>query len=519
MKTRKIGLANYLAYGSGDFLGAGTTALTAAWLLYFYTTFCGLTPIEATFIFAMARVLDAVVSPLMGFLTDNFGSTWLGKRFGRRKFFILLGIPCVFSYSFMWVGDMGYWYYLLTYLLFDIVYTMVLVPYETLVPEMTDDFKQKTKFSGARIALAQLSAILAAFLPGILLGYFGKDNAVSFFYSSLVFSIICALVLTLVYFFTWERPRDQMSEASLRAEKERQSLTLSQSLKRLNVELVSTLRIRIFRQHLGMYLGGYIAQDVFNAVFTYYVVFVLMQSPTMASNLMGTMAILQFIAVIGMIPLCIRFGPAPSYRFVVCLFGLSALSYAVLWYSGLHDTFSLLLLISALAGIGRGGINYVPWNTYTYIADVDEVITAQRREGIFAGIMTLTRKASQAGAVMLVGIVLQLSGFVSGQSVQAPSVSHTILMILSFGTVCVLALGFLVSLRFKLNLQTHSVLREETLKMREAGRPVPEKITPQARATVEMLAGMPYESLWGNNNIGYLNRHNGDKPVTHVTQP
>lgn len=58
MKTRKIGLANYLAYGSGDFLGAGTTALTAAWLLYFYTTFCGLTPIEATFIFAMGRDLD-----------------------------------------------------------------------------------------------------------------------------------------------------------------------------------------------------------------------------------------------------------------------------------------------------------------------------------------------------------------------------------------------------------------------------------------------------------------------------
>ncbi|MCV9878533.1 MFS transporter [Brenneria izbisi] len=519
MKTRKIGLANYLAYGSGDFLGAGTTALTAAWLLYFYTTFCGLTPIEATFIFAMARVLDAVVSPLMGFLTDNFGSTWLGKRFGRRKFFILLGIPCVFSYSFMWVGDMGYWYYLLTYLLFDIVYTMVLVPYETLVPEMTDDFKQKTKFSGARIALAQLSAILAAFLPGILLGYFGKDNAVSFFYSSLVFSIICAAVLTLVYLFTWERPRDQMSEASRRAEKERQSLSLVDSLKRLNVELLSTLRIRIFRQHLGMYLGGYIAQDVFNAVFTYYVVFVLMQSPTVASNLMGTMAILQFIAVIGMIPLCIRFGPAPSYRLVVCLFGLSAISYSLLWYSNLHDAFSLLLLISALAGLGRGGINYVPWNTYTYIADVDEVITAQRREGIFAGIMTLTRKASQAGAVMLVGVVLQLSGFVSGQSVQSPEVSHTILMILSFGTVGVLAVGFLVSLRFKLNLQTHSVLREETQKMREAGRPVPERLTPEARVVVEMLAGMPYESLWGNNNIGYLNRNKANDPITRVTQP
>ncbi|WP_172893876.1 MFS transporter [Buttiauxella agrestis] len=512
MKTRKIGLANYLAYGSGDFLGAGTTALTAAWLLYFYTTFCGLTPIEATFIFAMARVLDAVVSPLMGFLTDNFGSTWLGKRFGRRKFFILLGIPLVFSYSFMWVGEMSYWYYLVTYLIFDVVYTMILVPYETLVPEMTDDFKQKTKFSGARISMAQLSAILAAFLPGILLNHFGKDNAVSFFYSSLVFATLCAIVLTFVWFFTWERPRSEWTEAALRAEEEKKTLTFAQSMKRLNVELTSTLRVKIFRQHLGMYLGGYIAQDVFNAVFTYYVVFVLMQSASMASSLLGTMAILQFIAVIGMIPLCIKYGPAPSYRMVVVLFGLSSVSYAVLYYAGLSDVFSLLMLVSAIAGLGRGGINYVPWNTYTYIADVDEVITGQRREGIFAGIMTLTRKASQAGAVMLVGIVMQLSGFVSGQTTQPPAVSHTILMILSFGTVAVLACGFLVSLRFKLNLQTHSVLREETAKMREAGRPVPEATTPEARATVEMLAGMPYDTLWGNNNIGYLNRNKPAAP-------
>ncbi|QGY28789.1 MFS transporter [Pantoea cypripedii] len=512
MRSRKIGLGHYLAYGSGDFLGAGTTALTAAWLLYFYTTFCGLTPIEATFIFAAARVLDALVSPLMGFLTDNFGSTWLGKRFGRRKFFILLGIPCVFSYSLMWIADMHFWWYLLTYLLFDIVYTMILVPYETLVPEMTDDFKQKTRFSGARIALAQLSAILAAFLPGILIGWFGKENPLSFFYASLVFSVICALVLTLVWRFTWERHPEDFSAESLRAEQQKSQLTLLQSLKRLYIELASTLRIRIFRQHLGMYLGGYIAQDVFNAVFTWYVVFVLMQSAQIASSLMGTMAVLQFIAVMGMIPLCIRLGPAPAYRLVVVLFGLSALSYAALWYTGMNNSMTLLVLISGLAGLGRGGINYVPWNTYTYIADVDEVITGQRREGIFAGIMTLTRKASQAGAVMLVGIVLQLAGFVSGQTIQVPAVGHTILAILTIGTVCVLTCGFLVSLRFKLNLHTHTVLRAETLKMRDAGRVVPERITPEAREIVETLAGMPYENLWGNNNVGYLNRHHPAAP-------
>ena len=48
--------------------------------------------------------------------------------------------------------------------------------------------------------------------------------------------------------------------------------------------------------------------------------------------------------------------------------------------------------------------------------------------------------------------------------------------------------------------------------MRESGRVMPEAITPQARATVEMLSGMPYESLWGNNNIGYLNRNKPAAP-------
>lgn len=84
-----------------------------------------------------------------------------------------------------------------------------------------------------------------------------------------------------------------------------------------------------------------------------------------------------------------------NYSLVVSLFGLSVIAYSVLWYAGLSDIYTLLLLVSAIAGLGHGSINYVPWNIYTYIADVDETITAQRLEGIFAGIMTLTRKASQ----------------------------------------------------------------------------------------------------------------------------
>lgn len=63
-------------------------------------------------------------------------------------------------------------------------------------------------------------------------------------------------MLTFVWFFTQERPREEWTEAALRAEEEKKSLTLSQSMNRLFVELSSTLRIRIFRQHLECILAA-----------------------------------------------------------------------------------------------------------------------------------------------------------------------------------------------------------------------------------------------------------------------
>ena len=503
MSKRPVKLVNYIAYGCGDFLGAGTTALTAAWLLYFYTTFCGLSPIQATTIFAAARVVDAVASPLMGYLTDNFGGTWLGKQFGRRKFFIMLGIPAIFSYATMWIGGMSYAYYLISYVIFDLVYTMVLVPYETLAPEMSNDFVEKAKFSGARILTAQFSAVVAALLPGVLINHFGKDSPSSFFYAGLIFAGICCVMLLMVYCFTWERSREEVEAMH---PKNAAKLSFGQSMQKLVIELASTLKIRIFRLHLGMYLGGYIAQDVFNAVFTYYVVFVLMQDPSVASKIMGVMAMLQFVGVSCVIPLCIRFGPAPAYRIVTSVFGVAAIAYGLLHMSSFNGSIIALYGVSCVAGLGRGGINYIPWNIYTYIADVDEAVTGQRREGIFAGVMTLTRKASQAGAVMLIGILMQASGFVSGAKVQSPEVQQTIMTVLSVGTVIVLLCGIAISTKFKLNQETHKLLREETERMKAAGRPVPNEISAKNRRVVEELTGMVYTDLWGNNSVGYLNR-------------
>ncbi|HHT0069882.1 TPA: MFS transporter [Raoultella ornithinolytica] len=502
--ARKITLKHYLSYGSGDFFGMGTTALTGAWLLFFYTNFCHLSAVEAASIFAIARVFDAIASPLMGYITDNFGHTFLGKKFGRRKFFILSGIPAVFSYCFIWVSDMGYLYYLLTYLVFELVYSMVLVPYETLVPEMTDDFKKKTRFSGARISFAQLSYIITAYLPALFFSWYGKDNPHAFFYAGLVIAIICAIALTLVYCNTWERERSVDQQAPPAAS--------GSLLNRFFSDALSTLKVKAFRTHLGMYLGGFIAQDVFNAVFTYYVIYVLFQTATVSSELLGIMSIMQLIAVLCMIPLCIHWGPAPAYRLAVAFFALACLTYGFLWL-GDFTHLAVLMLVSAVAGFGRGGINYIPWNTYTYMADVDEAITGLRREGIFAGVMTMTRKASQAVAVMLVGVLLQLAHFNPGQPQQPASVHYIILAVLSLGTTLLLIGGYLASCRFTLNIKTHAVLREECDRMRLAGGPLA-PASPQNQRILEEITGLRYQELWGNNSVSRLSRQPDADTVT-----
>lgn len=67
-------------------MGSGALAISGAWLIYFYTTFCNLSVVEAAAIFSVASILDAISNPVMGYISDNFYNTKIGRRFGRRRF-------------------------------------------------------------------------------------------------------------------------------------------------------------------------------------------------------------------------------------------------------------------------------------------------------------------------------------------------------------------------------------------------------------------------------------------------
>ena len=91
--TKKITIARGVGYGLVDLMGGGAFTIIGAFLLFFYTTFAGLTPVQGASIIAIARIVDAVASLFIGSISDNFYKTKLGQKFGRRRFFLLIGAP------------------------------------------------------------------------------------------------------------------------------------------------------------------------------------------------------------------------------------------------------------------------------------------------------------------------------------------------------------------------------------------------------------------------------------------
>ena len=210
------------------------------------------------------------------------------------------------------------------------------------------------------------------------------------------------------------------------------------------------------------------------------------------------MAFAQLVAVACFIPLILWIQPAPSYRLACSLYILGILGLIWLYHFKPANVALLLYIPVLIAGLGRGGLNFIPWNIYNYIADVDEIVTGERREGIFAGVMIFVRKTTMAAAVMAVGLILQAGGLVAGATTQSSTARTTIVVLMAIGPILLLVMGILISMKFKLTKKTHAILMREIARFK-SGESTP--ATAKDKRIVEDLTGWPYERLWGKNNV------------------
>ncbi|MGQ3054605.1 MAG: MFS transporter [Roseateles sp.] len=491
--SRPITLRHTLSYGSANLLGSGALAIASAWLLYFYTTFCGLTVVEAATIFAVANIIDAISNPVIGYVSDNFYNTRLGRKFGRRRFFILVGIPAVLIYPLMWLEGFGFWYYLSMFVLFELVYTMIMVPYETLATEMTDDFAVRSKLTGSKAMFGKVANFLAAFIPAQLFLVYSKDSATPFLLTGIIYALIMCGAMAALYVSSWERPAHEVVHE--------RAGSLWQALKKLCKDMLSTFHLKIFRKHLGMYLLGFGAEWLFASIFTYFIIFAIGQDKATVGYLNSFSSVMQLISTMAFIGLCIKFGFARPYRIALLVVCGSVLAYAALFYLGWSKEATVIALfaITAVFGLGTGGVYYIPWTVYTFLADVDEVLTGRRREGIYAGAMTFAGKITRSIIVFAMGWLLGQFGFLSGQAAQPDTAVNAIVGIFTLGVIALGLGGVYYTYQMKLDRKNHALLLQEIARIKAGGRIA--DAPAEARAVAEELTGWKYEQCWGNNPL------------------
>lgn len=491
---RKITIPVSIGYGVTDIMGGGAFTVIGAWLLFFYTTFVGLSPVEAASIVAIARIVDAIVSLFMGSFTDHFYKNYLGKKFGRRRFFLLIGAPLMLVYALLWLDGMTWGFYLAVYLAFEIIAAMVLIPWETLPSEMSKEFNSRTKMSTCRMFFSATGTFLATFIPGLLIGFFGEHNANAYLINGVVFAVLFMVCVFISWKVTWER--DLTPEMLAELERPSEAKTFREKLAMLGnlfKDYGSTLKVRAFRKHLAIYLFSFTAKDVYNTVFVFFCVYCLHVSSSLAGTLLSMSIVgLPVTLLAGMA--IIKYGPSRLYVFAYTVMMTCLLGLFLVYQFPTDNKVVLLVVLAAVYQVGRCVLEFTPWNVFPFIPDIDEMITRQRREGLFAAVMTFSRKTTVAIATFIVGLLLQSGGFVKGSQVQPESAVNMIASLLFIGTAGLLMLALWQALTFRLNKRTHKIFVDEVERLKANG--AKSDVQPETREVVEDLTGYSYDMLW-----------------------
>ncbi|MDD3837705.1 MAG: MFS transporter [Phenylobacterium sp.] len=149
---RKLGAGTKLLYA----LGATATSLKgralSTFLLIFYNQVVGLPPKFVGMILMVAIIVDAVVDPLVGQISDNFKSRW-----GRRHpFMIAAALPYPLAFFLLWNpptdwSDPMLLGWLATLLIgVRILDTFFELPHQALAPELAYEYDSRTRLMALR---------------------------------------------------------------------------------------------------------------------------------------------------------------------------------------------------------------------------------------------------------------------------------------------------------------------------------------------------------------------------------
>ena len=166
-----------VGYGLGDAASSMFWKLFGSYLLFFYTDIFGLPAAAVGTMFLITRFWDSFVDPVVGILADRTQSRrgkfrpyllWFAVPFG------MAGVLTFTTPGFGMAGKLVYAY--ITYGVMMMIYSLINVPYASLLGVISDNPKSRTALSSYRMIFAFGGSILALLTIEPLVGWFSRGS-------------------------------------------------------------------------------------------------------------------------------------------------------------------------------------------------------------------------------------------------------------------------------------------------------------------------------------------------------
>ena len=447
MKT-KLSRFTKIIYGAGDLGFSLTSTIVGAYSLFFLTDVVLIKPAVAGIAILVGKTWDYINDPIIGHISDRTRTKW-----GRRRPFLLFGaIPFALAFIMMWykppfTSSLALTlYYAVAYVVFDSAATFVYMPYFALTPELTDDYDERTALTSYRMFFSIFGSLLAFTVPFMIVGTFTPENAARVFFMAIIFGIISALPLWLVFFNTKEQP-----------------IFASQEKPKMMPALKAAFKNRPFVFGAVIYLLTWICMDIIQAVLLFFIKYVL-QLEGQSDIIMA----LIFITAIFSLPLwefaSRKLGKRYAYAVGVAFWAIVQL---LLISVGPSVTFSVVVFLCILAGIGVGAAHVLPWSILPDAIEWDEYQTGERHEGVFYSLITLMHKIASSVAIPLTAVMLEITNYIPNSAQQPESALLGIRILMGPVPAVLLMIAIIFAIKYPLNREQFAQIVDELKTRRE----------------------------------------------------
>ena len=411
----RISFPQRIAYGAGAFVNNLLSAAIGGMMIILNLAL-HMDPRMVGWVSALPRLVDTIIDPIMGYVSDHTHSRW-----GRRRPYIFVGaILTAVIFAALWhlPRGMSQHFYFVWFLIgsvaFYISYTIFIAPWVALGYELTPDYHERTRLMGTQNFIGQFAYVVSPWFLWIMNGGRFGDQLSGARWLGIAVALCTIILGVMPAIFLRERMAGlaTIEAATHKAEKPK-GKGFRGNVQEFFSGFASTMKTRPFLKLCAatfLVFNGFILISAFSSYVIIYYVFRGDQARGAEyAGYAGTLgAVSTFVVIFFVTWLGTRIGKRKAFFFST---GISMVGYALKWVCYNPAAPWMVLLPAPLLAFGLGGLFTLMPAMIADVVDADELTSHERREGMFSSVFWFTVKLGLTAALAGGGYLLAATGF------------------------------------------------------------------------------------------------------------